>query len=156
MVKEGQQVTVKVLKIDRSVDPPKLSLGLKQTMEDPAKATLAAIKPGETVSGRVTKIMPFGAFVELGPGVEGLIHISELAHERVHTVGKVLRQDEIVTVKVLNIDPSSKRISLSLKAMKSREDHEAEIERKDDAKMRKLRAQLSKKFGPLNLKGGIG
>ena len=63
---------------------------------------------------------------------------------------------KIVTVKVLNIDPSSKRISLSLKAMKSREDHEAEIERKDDAKMRKLRAQLSKKFGPLNLKGGIG
>ena len=156
VVKEGQQVTVKVLKIDRSVDPPKLSLGLKQTMEDPAKATLAAIKPGETVSGRVTKIMPFGAFVELGPGVEGLIHISELAHERVHTVGKVLRQDEIVTVKVLNIDPSSKRISLSLKAMKSREDHEAEIERKDDAKMRNLRAQLSKKFGPLTLKGGIG
>ena len=156
VVKEGQQVQVKVLKIDRKQDPPRIGLGLKQTMEDPAKATLASIKVGETASGRVTKIMPFGAFVELGPGVEGLIHISEMAHERVHDVRKIVKQDEIVTVKVLNVDPGSKRISLSLKAMKSKEDHDAEIERKDDAKMRKLRAQLSKKFGPLNLKGGIG
>lgn len=156
VVKEGQQVQVKVLKIDRSQDPPKLSLGLKQTMDDPAKSTLASLKEGDTVSGRVTKIMPFGAFVEIGPGVEGMVHISELSHDRVHSVDKVVRQDEIVTVKVLGIDPAKKRISLSLKAMVSREDREAEMERKEDSKMRKLRAQLSQKFGPLNLKGGIG
>lgn len=156
VVKEGQQVQVKVLKIDRSQDPPKLSLGLKQTMEDPVKAKLASLKEGDVVSGRVTRIMPFGAFVELGPGLEGLIHISELSHDRVHNVAKVVRQDEIVTVKVLNVDPTSKRISLSLKAMQSKEDREAELQRREDAKMQRLRAQLSKKFGPLNLKGGIG
>lgn len=156
IVKEGQQVQVKVLKVDRSQDPPKLSLGLKQTMDDPVKAKLASLKEGDVVSGRVTKIMPFGAFVELGPGLEGLIHISELSHDRVHNVAKVVRQDEIVTVKVLNIDAGAKRISLSLKAMQSKEDREAEMQRREDAKMQKLRAQLSKKFGPLNLKGGIG
>lgn len=156
VVKEGQQVQVKVLKIDRKQDPPRISLGLKQTMEDPRTASLKAFEEGQTVSGRVTKIMPFGAFVEIAPGVEGLIHISELSHDRVHDVRKVVRQEEIVTAKVLSIDPSSRRISLSLKALKSKEDHEAELQRKEDARMKKLRAQLSKKFGPLNLKGGIG
>jgi small subunit ribosomal protein S1 len=156
VVKEGQQVQVKVLKIDDSQQPPKIGLGLKQMMENPAVAARSALKEGEAVSGRVTKIMPFGAFVELSPGVEGLIHISELSHDRVHDVRKVVRQDEIVTVKILSVDPSSKKISLSLKAMVSKEDREAEMERRDDAKMRKLRAQLSNKFGPLKLKGGIG
>ena len=156
VVKEGQQVQVKVLKIDDSQQPPKIGLGLKQMMENPAVAARSALKEGEAVSGRVTKIMPFGAFVELSPGVEGLIHISELSHDRVHDVRKVVRQDEIVTVKILNVDPSSKKISLSLKAMVSKEDLEAEMERRDDAKMRKLRAQLNNKFGPLKLKGGIG
>lgn len=156
VVKEGDQVQVKVLKIDRSQDPPKISLGLKQTQDDPAMATLASLTEGETVSGRVTKLMPFGAFVELGPGVEGLIHISELAHERVHDPKKVVKPNEIVTVKVLKVDAAGKKISLSLKAMKSKEDHEAEVHRQEDARMRKMRAQLNKKFGPLNLKGGIG
>lgn len=156
VVKEGQQVTVKVLKVDLNQDPPRVGLGLKQTMEDPAKQTLASLAVGATVSGRVTKLMPFGAFVEIGPGVEGLIHISEMSHDRVHDVKRIVKQDEIITVRVLSIDPSNKRISLSLKAMKSKEDKEAEMERKEDAKMRKLTAQLSKKFGPLNLKGGIG
>lgn len=156
IVKEGQQVQVKILKVDRSQDPPKLSLGLKQTKDDPVKAKLASLKEGDVVSGCVTKIMPFGAFVELGPGLEGLIHISELSHDRVHNVAKVVRQDEIVTVKVLSVDAGAKRISLSLKAMQSKEDREAEMQRREDVKMERLRAQLSKKFGPLNLKGGIG
>lgn len=155
VIKEGQQVTVKVLKIDTSQHPPRIGLGLKQTMEDPTVAARASMKEGDTVSGRVTKLMPFGAFVELSPGVEGLIHISELAHDRVHDVRKVVKQDEIVTVKVLSIDPSSKRIALSLKAI--REQQQAEnFDRGEDARLRKAKAQLSKKFGPLNLKGGIG
>jgi ribosomal protein S1 len=161
VVKENQQVTVKVLKIDSAAPGgkggPRIGLGLKQTMEDPTVAKLASIKEGDTLSGRITKIMPFGAFVELGPAVEGLIHISELSHDRVHDVRRIVKPDEIVTVKVLSVDPSSKRIALSIKQLKDRAEYDAEIaERKDDAKMRKLRAQLSKKFGPLNLKGGIG
>lgn len=156
VVKVGQKVQVKILKIDNSVDPPKIGLGLKQTMEDPRTATLSAIKEGDNVSGRVTKIMPFGAFVEIGPGVEGLIHISEISHERVHNINKVLKADEVVNVKVLSIDAAKRKISLSIKALKSKEEHDAEIERKDDAKMNRMRSQLNKKFGPLNLKGGIG
>ncbi len=156
VVKDGQQVTVKVLKVDLSQNPPRVGLGLKQTMEDPSVKAREAIKVGETVSGRVTKIMPFGAFIELGPGVEGLIHISELSHDRVHDVKRIVKPDEIVTVKVLSADPGSKKIALSIKALQSKEDREAEMERKEDAKMRKLRAQLNNKFGPLKLKGGIG
>jgi small subunit ribosomal protein S1 len=156
VVQVGQKVQVKVLKMDNSVDPPKIGLGLKQTMEDPRKATMNALKEGETVSGRVTKIMPFGAFVELGPGVEGLIHISEISHERVHNINKALKPDEVVNVKVLSIDSGKRKISLSIKALKSKEEHDAEIERKEDAKMDRLRSQLNRKFGPLKLKGGIG
>lgn len=159
VVKEGQQLTVKVLKIDTTSAKggPRIGLGLKQTMADPAVAARAALKEGETVSGRVTKIMPFGAFVELSPGVEGLIHISELSHERVHDVRKIVKPDEIVTMKVLSVDPSSKKIALSIKAMKSKDEYDQEVsERKEDEKMRKLRAQLNNKFGPLKLKGGIG
>jgi predicted RNA-binding protein with RPS1 domain len=61
--------------------------------------------------------MAFGAFVELAPGVEGLVHISEISHERIPTVDKALRKDEVVTCKVLSIDPAQKRISLSIKAL---------------------------------------
>jgi small subunit ribosomal protein S1 len=149
-------VQVKVLKVDDSVDPPKIGLGLKQTMSDPREASLSALQEGDTISGRVTKIMPFGAFVEISPGVDGLVHISELSHERVHNINKFLKPDEVVSCKVLSIDTAKRKVALSIKALKSKEDHDAEIERKDDAKMNRLRSQLNKKFGPLNLKGGIG
>jgi small subunit ribosomal protein S1 len=90
VVKEGQQVQVKVLKIDQSQDPPRVGLGLKQTMADPSVAVLEKVQVNQEVTGRITKLMPFGAFVELGPGVEGLIHISEMSHDRVHDVKKVV------------------------------------------------------------------
>jgi ribosomal protein S1 len=152
VVQEGQQVEVRVLKIDRKHDPPRIGLGLKQLMENPVAKRFAEIREGDTVTGKVTKLMPFGAFVELAPGVEGLIHISELSHDRVHNVSQVVKQNEIVSVKVLSVDPAHKRIALSLKALQ--EKREAELERKDDNRMRKLRAQLNRKFG--QLKGGIG
>lgn len=154
VVKEGQQVSVKVLKIDRSQDPPRIGLGLKQTMDDPSTTARAALKEGETVTGKVTKLMPFGAFVSLGPGVEGLVHISELSQERVHDVRKIVRPDEVVTVKILSIDPGGKKISLSIK--QTQQAKEEMIQRKEDARMEKARAQLNNKFGPLKLKGGIG
>jgi ribosomal protein S1 len=156
VLKEGQHVQVKVLKIDTSHDPPKIGLGLKQMMDDPRAASLSTLKEGDTVSGRVTKIMPFGAFVEISPGVDGLVHISEISHERVHNINKALKTDEVITCKVVSIDQAKRKVALSIKALKSKEDHEAEIQRKEDAKMNRLRSQLNKKFGPLNLKGGIG
>jgi ribosomal protein S1 len=98
--------------------------------------------------------MPFGAFVELSPGVEGLIHISELSHERVQRVSSVVKADEVVTVKVLAVDADQRRISLSLKAARA-EEEKSSFDRDEDPHMRKLKAQLSRKFGD-NLKGGLG
>jgi small subunit ribosomal protein S1 len=152
VVQEGQQVEVRVLKIDRKQDPPRIGLGLKQLMENPVAKRLAEIREGEAVTGKVTKLMPFGAFIELAPGLEGLVHISELSHDRVQSVGQVLKPNEVVTVKVLSVDPRSKKVALSLKALQEKK--EAEMERREDKHMRKLKAQLTRKFG--ELKGGIG
>ncbi len=151
VVREGQEVTVRVLKVDTDQDPIRISLGLKQTMADPFQAKAGEFTEGATVAGRVTKIMPFGAFVEIAPGIEGLIHISEIAHERVNDVHKFIKADEVVTVKILQVDADRQRISLSLKALKA--EKEAETSRVDDGAMRKLRAKFG---GDGNLKGGLG
>lgn len=153
VVQLGQQVEVQILKIDDAADPPKIGLGLKQTMDDPYEQSVGEFKEGGIITGKVTKLMAFGAFVELAPSVEGLIHISELSHDRVGKVSSVVKPDEIVTVKILSIDPGRRRIALSLKQAQSETD-QTELTRKEDPHMRKLKAQLSEKFG--ELKGGIG
>jgi len=154
VVSVGQKVRVKVLKIERDQDPPRLSLGLKQTLEDPFHSEVQKLAPGAVVSGRVTRLETFGAFVELAPGVEGLVHISELAPERVHSVSKIVKPDEIVQVKVLSVDPATRRIALSLKAARAQA-AETDFTRADDAEVRRAREALMKKFGG-NLKGGLG
>ncbi|MHC5007505.1 MAG: 30S ribosomal protein S1, partial [Planctomycetota bacterium] len=148
-VKEGDEVQVQILKIDRSQESPRIGLGMKQCMADPYHAHTANLREGDTVSGRITKLMPFGAFVEIAPGVEGLIHISQLSNERVNKVSSIVKPNEIVTVKVLDVDPRTRRISLSLRA--ARADEESEVVRPEDPALRKLR----EKFGG-DLKGGIG
>ena len=151
VVKEGQQVTVEVLKIDREHEPPRIGLGMKQCLADPYEAHASEIKAGDNVTGKVTKITDFGAFVELAPGVEGLVHISQLANERVNRVSQIVKPDEIITVKVLDVDRKTRRISLSLRA--AREEQDAEVVKPDDPAMRKLKA----KFGfDRKLRGGIG
>ena len=119
---------------------------MKQCMADPYHAHASSISEGDTVTGRITRLMPFGAFVELAPGVEGLIHISQLAEGRVAKVSSIVKPNEVVTVKVLDVDAGSRRISLSLLAMK-----EEQVVRKDDPALRKLKAKFSG-----DLKGGIG
>lgn len=115
-VKEGQQVTVRVLKLDW--ENKRISLGLKQTQSDPFATAVNSVTEGAEVTGKVTKILDFGAFVEIGPGVEGLVHISELDHRRVARVEDVLKADEVVRAKVLKIDKDNRRVSLSIKALK--------------------------------------
>jgi len=110
----GQEVQVKVLKIDR--ESRKLTLGLKQLQQSPWETIEQRFPIGVTVPGRVTRLMDFGAFVELEPGIEGLIHISELAHNRVRRVKDVVQEEQAITVKVLRIDREQRRIALSLKA----------------------------------------
>ena len=148
-LKAGERVQVQVLKIDLSGDTPRIGLGMKQCMADPYDTHASRISEGDTVTGRVTKLMPFGAFVELAPGVEGLIHISQLAEGRVNKVSSIVKPDEVVTVKVLDVDAGSRRISLSLLAMKR--EQESQVLRQDDPAIRKLKAKFSG-----DLKGGIG
>ncbi len=152
VVKEGDKVQVRVLKIDDRSDPPKIGLSLKQTMADPFTTMGNTFQEGGTVTGRVTRIMPFGAFVVIMPGVEGLLHISELSHDRVHDVRQVVKPDEIVTVKVLGIDREQQRISLSLKALKDR--GEIVQERRMDKAMEKLKSKYTMR--DRGLKGGLG
>jgi small subunit ribosomal protein S1 len=109
----GQKVRVKVLDIDR--DRQRISLGLKQTQADPWQQVLDAYQQGDVVHGRVTKVVTFGAFVEIVPGVEGLVHISELANHHVENPREVVSQGQDVLVKVIEIDAERRRLSLSLK-----------------------------------------
>jgi small subunit ribosomal protein S1 len=114
-VKEGEKVKVQVLKVD--IENNRLSLGMKQIQDDPFAVATGQVTEGAEVTGRVTNLTEFGAFVELSPGVEGLVHISELAWRRVGKVEEIVKKDEIIKAKVLKIDPSSRRISLSIKAL---------------------------------------
>ena len=109
----GETVRVKVLDIDR--DRQRISLGLKQTQEDPWQTVLNEYKPGDVLEGKVTKVVAFGAFVEIVPGVEGLVHISELAEHHVETPGEVVQPGQEVWVRILEIDEERRRISLSVK-----------------------------------------
>ena len=109
----GQDVRVKVLDIDR--DRQRISLGLKQTQEDPWQKVLNEYRPGDVLEGKVTKVVAFGAFIEIVPGVEGLVHISELAEHHVETPGEVVTPGEEKWVRILEIDEERRRISLSIK-----------------------------------------
>ena len=109
----GETVRVKVLDIDR--DRQRISLGLKQTQEDPWQTVLNEYKPSDILEGKVTKVVAFGAFVEIVPGVEGLVHISELAEHHVETPGEVVQPGQEVWVRILEIDEERRRISLSVK-----------------------------------------
>ena len=109
----GKDVRVKVLDIDR--DRQRISLGLKQTQEDPWQKVLNEYRQGDVLEGKVTKVVAFGAFIEIVPGVEGLVHISELAEHHVETPGEVVTPGEEKWVRILEIDEERRRISLSIK-----------------------------------------
>jgi len=109
----GQTVKVKVLDIDR--DRQRISLGLKQTQSDPWTQVIEAYQEGDVVQGRVTKVVTFGAFVEILPGVEGLVHISELAQHHVENPREIVSQGDVVKVKIIEMDADRRRLSLSLK-----------------------------------------
>jgi ribosomal protein S1 len=114
VVQLGQGVKVVVLKIDS--ERRKISLGMKQLMVSPWDDAAGKYPVGSLIPGKVTRLMDFGAFVELEPAIEGLIHISELAPQRVMRVRDIVQVGQEVNVKVLSVDPGQRRISLSLKA----------------------------------------
>ena len=109
----GDTVRIKVLDIDR--DRQRISLGLKQTQEDPWQRVISTHRPGDVLEGTVTKVVAFGAFVEILPGVEGLVHISELADHHVESPSEVVEPGATLNVKILEIDEERRRLSLSIK-----------------------------------------
>jgi len=113
VVKVGQSVRVKVLKIDPAKG--RIALGIKQAQPDPWESVASQFSPGSTVDATVTRAMDFGAFIQLAEGIEGLCPIAELSWSRVHKVEDVVKAGDHVRVKVLNIDPARKRMTLSLK-----------------------------------------
>ena len=113
VVTVGQEVEVEVLDVD--LERERVSLSLKATQEDPWKEFERKYKAGEVIPGQVTKLVPFGAFVRVSQGIEGLVHISELSHEHIDTPESVLSVGDEVQVKVVDVDVSRRRVSLSMR-----------------------------------------
>ncbi len=149
-LKVGQEVQVKILKIDRQTS--KLSLGLKQLTPSPWDLVEDKYSRGDIVKGRVTRLMDFGAFVELEPGIEGLIHISELSPNRVKRVADIVKPEQEVEVRLLKIEPETKKIALSLRPLPVVTPAEPEVEEEEEEEA----PAPPKPARKVPLKGGLG
>ncbi len=156
IVSVGQKVEVNVLRLDR--DTRKVTLSLKNLVRSPWDIFAETMKVGMRTSGKVTRIADFGAFVEVAPGVEGLVHISELSTQRVKRVRDIVKEGDPVEVEILALDPAARRMSLSLKAIQSAAEA-ADLEKSvtEEAAERKAALErLAARVGGQNLRGGIG
>jgi small subunit ribosomal protein S1 len=126
VVAVGQEVEVEVLDVD--LDRERVSLSLKATQEDPWKEFERTSQAGAIIDGQVTKLVPFGAFVRVAQGIEGLVHISEISHEHVDAPESVLSVGQEVQVKVIDVDVSRRRVSLSMRQVTAAPPKPKEIE----------------------------
>lgn len=118
IVKEGDKINVKVLAVD--AESERVSLSIKETLPGPWTTIEGQIEPGDVIEGQVKRLVSFGAFVEVAPGVEGLVHISQIANRHIGTPGEVLEEGQSVKAKVLDINPSEQRISLSIRELEEK------------------------------------
>jgi small subunit ribosomal protein S1 len=125
VVAVGQEVEVEVLDVD--LERERVSLSLKATQEDPWKEFERTSTAGSIITGQVTKLVPFGAFIRVAPGIEGLVHISEISHEHVDSPESVLSVGDEVQVKVIDVDVSRRRVSLSMRQVAAPPKREPEI-----------------------------
>lgn len=124
----GQKIKVSILELDRSKN--RISLSLKALMADPWSEALPTLKVNQVYKGRVTRIAQFGAFVELMPGVEGLVHVSEMGQAKhISSPREVVRQDEEITVRILQLDPGEQRISLTMNIDTAEENWREDLEK---------------------------
>ncbi len=153
VVQEGQTVRVCIEKIDR--ENGRIGLSYRDRVESPWVGAAAKYLPNSVVRGKVTRLMDFGAFVELEPGIEGLVHISELSHKRVWRASDVVKEGDEIDVLVLNVNPETQRMSLSIKGLSKPEPTKKE---KEEAAETELPAEAKKQSRPSNqpLKGGLG
>jgi len=115
VLKKGQDIETQILNIDR--ENKRISLGLKQIQPDPWSTVAQRYPMGSRVTGKVVRLTDFGAFVELEPGVDGLLHISQMAHRPIATPGEVVNVGDELTLLVIRVDPHERRIGLSLKEL---------------------------------------
>lgn len=118
VLKVGQDVKVKVLAVDPEKD--RISLSIKQTLPQPWDNITEKVAEGDALEGTVKRLTSFGAFVEVFPGVEGLVHISQISHKHIATPNEVLASGEKVKVKVLNVNAEEHRLALSIKALQEK------------------------------------
>ena len=153
LVKTGDKVQVKVIKIDPVAR--KLTLGLKQLTPSPWEKAESKYPRGLMIPGKVTKLMEFGAFVELEPGIEGLIHITELSPTRVRRIADIVQAGQEVEVRILKVEPELKRIALSLLPAKGKETA-AKDDDDDDEEEAAETPTAPKPERKIPLKGGLG
>jgi len=120
VLKEGEKVNVKILSIDR--DSERISLSIKDTLAGPWEGIEEKAPKGSTFEGTVKRLVSYGAFVEVFPGVEGLVHISRISHQHIGTPHEVLKEGQKINVKVLEVNTDDKRLSLSIKDLIEKED----------------------------------
>ncbi len=166
VVAVGDVVEVRILRVDKDAVPARITLSRKRVMADPMVSAMQEIEVGKDLSGVVRRLMDFGAFVEIAPGIEGLVHISEISHERIPSPDRALRIGEAVQVRVLAVDPDRRKIGLSIKALmdapvrpqgrgrpgRDGAEREPITPREADPGMRRLLARFG---GGKDLKGGL-
>ncbi|MCK0472138.1 30S ribosomal protein S1 [Halalkalibacter sp. APA_J-10(15)] len=147
VVAEGDTVKVKVLSVD--VDSERISLSIKDTLPGPWESFSGKVAVGDVLEGVVRRLVHFGAFIELAPGVEGLVHISQIANRHIGTPSEVLTEGETVQVKVLDVNIDEKRISLSIRAL-------LEEDEQDDEDYKQYEAQQNDEPSGFSLGDMIG
>ena len=140
ILEEGQEVEVKVLGVNKEEE--RISLGLKQLLPDPWEEFARKHYEGEKIDGKITKIVDFGAFMEVAEGIEGLIHISQLSQKHVETPDEIVEEGEERKAKIINIDPEQRRIGLSLKSIE--EEINAKKAKKENKKTTKNKESENK------------
>ncbi len=156
VIAEGQKIRVRIDKIDPETG--KIGLAYRDLLENPWTTAAQKYPPNSIVRGTVVKIMDFGAFVELEPGVEGLIHISQLSHKRVWRAADMVKEGQELEVLVLSVDADSQRISLSIKALSQPEPTKKEKEKQEQeaAEAATASSKPKKPEKELPLTGGLG
>lgn len=122
VVEEGQEVQVKILSVDRENE--RISLSIKETLPEPWDNIGERAPKGAVLDGTVKRLVPYGAFVEVFPGVEGLVHISQISHKHIKTPQEVLKEGQEIKVKVLDVNEEGRRLSLSMKELEERDQEE--------------------------------
>lgn len=151
VVKEGDKINVKVLKVDPANE--RISLSIKATQAGPWEQVSGKFNIGDVITGKVKRLASFGAFVEVAPGVEGLVHISQISHRHIGTPHEVLKEGQEVQVKVLDINLGEKRISLSIKeteeapAQAPRGERRGDRQKEEIPEAQSLSLTLGERFG---------